>query len=80
MTNELQNIISGTKQVKHGTFIQTIANYLSRSQETSLVVAKHKLNKNEEEKRFELEKLNFATLWQKNKINGIKPNTPNLLF
>ena len=51
MTNELQNIISRTKQVKHGTIIQTIANYLSRSQETSLVVANYKHYKNEEEKR-----------------------------
>ncbi len=77
MTNELQNIISGKKQVKHGTFIQTIANYLSRSQETSLVASNHKHNKNEEEKRFELEKLTFEPLrlcGKKNEINGIKPN------
>ena len=53
MNNKLQSIISGTKQVMHGTIIQTIANYLSRSQETSLVAANHTHNKNEEEKRFQ---------------------------
>lgn len=56
MNNELQNIISGTKQVRYGTFIQAIANYLSRSQETSIVASNYKHNKNEEEKRL----INFS--------------------
>ena len=69
MTNELQNIISGTKQVKHGTFIQTIANYLSRSQETSLVASNHKHIKNEEEKRL-IDYIENNNLW----INDIDIN------
>lgn len=69
MTNELQNIISRTKQVKHGTIIQTIANYLSRSQETSLVVANYKHYKNEEEKRL-IDYIENNNLW----VNDIDIN------
>ena len=51
MNYELQNIISGIEQVKHGATLQTIISYLSRSQETSRLVEKSKHFKNQETKR-----------------------------
>ena len=51
MKNEVQNIISGKSKVKHGTFIQTILNYLTRSEGTSAMDKNHKHFKVEETER-----------------------------
>jgi hypothetical protein len=48
MKYELQRIISGESQVKHGAIIQTIANYLSRSQSSSGLVKEFKYFKKQE--------------------------------
>jgi len=50
MKDEIQRIISGTSQVKHGTFIQTIISYLRRSQEAGTMdKAREQLKKQEEQ-------------------------------
>mgnify|MGYP000700456469 CR=1 FL=1 len=51
MKNEVQNIISGKSKVKYGTFIQTILNYLTRSEGTSAMDKNHKHFKVEETER-----------------------------
>ncbi len=51
MKDEIQRIISGESQVKHGTFIQTILNYLIPSQATSVVAKDDKYFKEQETKR-----------------------------
>lgn len=48
MKYELQRIISGESQVKYGAIIQTIANYLSRSQSASGLVEEFKHFKKQE--------------------------------
>jgi len=45
---ELRNIISGKKQVSKGNSIQSIANYLKKSKETSRNAQKGKFTKQEE--------------------------------
>ena len=50
MKDEIQRIISGESQVKHGAFIQTILNYLIRSQATSVVAKDDKYFKEQETK------------------------------
>lgn len=58
---ELQNIISGKGKVKHGTFIQTVADYLRRSQETgSLAETGQPVKRKEEQKLIEwIERNNY---------------------
>jgi len=51
MNDEIQHILFGENQVKHGTFIQTVSNYLRGSQETSSLAQKDKHFKSEETKR-----------------------------
>jgi hypothetical protein len=51
MTNELQNILSGTQQVGSGTIIQAAINHLRTSQETSALAQTDKHFKIEETKR-----------------------------
>ena len=48
MKNELQNIISGKSQVKHGAVIQTITSYIRRSAQASGVVEQGKYFKKQE--------------------------------
>jgi Serine/Threonine/Tyrosine Kinase found in polyvalent proteins len=50
MKHELQNIISGKSQVRHGDAIQAIARYISRGKGTSRAVKDSKQIKSEEEK------------------------------
>ena len=54
MKDEIQRIISGESQVEHGAFIQTILNYLNRSQAASTVAKEDKHFKEEETKRLKL--------------------------
>lgn len=49
--NELQNVLLGKSQTKHGTALQAIGDYLRRSQETSPVAQEDKSFKEEETKR-----------------------------
>lgn len=48
MKHELQNIISGKSQVKHGDAIQTVSNYLRRSKDSSCEAKDSKQIKSEE--------------------------------
>lgn len=48
MNHELQNIISGTSQVRHGDTIQTIARYLRKSKSLSGTLKESKSIKREE--------------------------------
>jgi hypothetical protein len=48
MKHELQNIISGKSQVRHGDAIQTIARYIRGSQSTSETLERSKQIKSEE--------------------------------
>jgi hypothetical protein len=48
MKHELQNIISGKSQVRHGDAIQTVASYLRRSKSTSGTTSESKQIKNQE--------------------------------
>jgi len=50
MNHELQDVISGTQQVRHGNIIQTILNYLRRSQEASHLAQTDKQYKSKETK------------------------------
>jgi Serine/Threonine/Tyrosine Kinase found in polyvalent proteins len=50
MKHELQDIISGKSQVRHGNAIQAIARFISRSEGTSRAVKDSKQIKSEEEK------------------------------
>lgn len=50
MKHELQNIISGKSQVRHGDAIQAIASYLRRSKSSSITFESSKQNKIEEAK------------------------------
>ena len=53
MQDELQNIISGKKQVRHGTVIQAAADYLSRSTQTSGMAKQDKHFKKQETEALE---------------------------
>jgi hypothetical protein len=53
MKDELQRIISGKNQVKYGTIIQAVANYLSQSQSSGEMAQNYKHFKEEETKRLE---------------------------
>ncbi len=48
MKNELQNIISGKSQVRHGNSIQTVSRYLRKSQSTGRTLKSGKQIKSEE--------------------------------
>jgi hypothetical protein len=49
MTDELQDIISGKKQVRHGAIIQSAASYLRRSTQTGNLAKQDKHFKKQEE-------------------------------
>ncbi len=53
LKNELQNIISGKSQVSHGKLIQTIANYLSESEESGVTFEEPKYKRKQETIRLE---------------------------
>ena len=72
--NELQNILSGKSPVGDGNVIQTIANYLRRSQATSKLAQTEKLYKKEEtEKLITLRGIILEDLHDENVLtqNGI---------
>lgn len=50
MNHEIQHILSRTQQIRHGAIIQTIIDYLGRSQATSTLAKEDKHFKNEETK------------------------------
>jgi Serine/Threonine/Tyrosine Kinase found in polyvalent proteins len=65
MKNELQSILQGTSQVSHGTLIQTITSYLSRSQATSTLAKGTKPFKTQETKDL-ITFINQSKLWNCN--------------
>jgi len=62
MKNELQNIISGKSQVKHGAVIQTITSYIRRSAQASGVVEQGKYFKKQETEAL-IKFINGNKLW-----------------
>ncbi len=65
MNDEIQHILSGKSQVKHGNFIQTIISFLRRSQETSDLVKGDKHFKEKETKSL-IEFIQQNNLWIEN--------------
>lgn len=53
LKNELQNVLSGKSQIRHGATIQAIASYLKNGTPTSGKIAQIKHYKKQEEKRLE---------------------------
>lgn len=67
---ELRNIISGKKQVSQGNSIQTIANYLRRSKETSRNAQKGEFTK-QEETEYLTKYISDNSLWVKDLENYV---------
>lgn len=65
MNDEIQHILSGKSQVKHGSFIQTIISYLRRCEETSTLVKEDKHFKEKETKSLE-KYIDDKNLWIEN--------------
>lgn len=65
MNYEIQHIISGKSQVKHGDFIQTIISFLRRSEEASNLVKEDKYFKEKETKSL-IEFIEQNKLWVDN--------------
>lgn len=65
MNDEIQNILSGKSQVKHGDFIQTIISFLRRSEATSDLVKEDKHFKEKETKSL-IEFIQLNNLWVEN--------------
>ncbi len=63
--DELKHILQGKSEVSHGTLIQTIANYLRRSQETSTMAKGSKQFKQQETKEL-IKFINSHQLWNCN--------------
>lgn len=54
LKNELHDVLSGKSKIRFGAIIQTIANYLRNSSETSSIVENPKHFKKQEAKRLEI--------------------------
>lgn len=67
---ELRNIISGKKQISKGNSIQSIANYLRRSKETSRNAQKGEFTK-QEEIEYLTKYISDTSLWIKDLENYI---------
>ena len=65
MNDEIQHILSGKSQVKHGDFIQTIISFLRRSEATSDLVKEDKHFKEKETKSL-IEFIQLNNLWVEN--------------
>ncbi len=65
MNDEIQHILSGKSQVKHGDFIQTIISFLRRSEATSNLVKEDKHFKEKETKSL-IEFIQLNNLWVEN--------------
>lgn len=65
MNDEIQHILSGKSQVKHGDFIQTIINFLRRSEEASNLVKEDKYFKEKETKSL-IEFIEQNKVWVEN--------------
>jgi len=65
VNDEIQNILSGKSQVKHGDFIQTIISFLRRSEATSDLVKEDKHFKEKETKSL-IEFIQLNNLWVEN--------------
>lgn len=65
MNDEIQHILSGKSQVKHGDFIQTIISFLRRSERTSNLVKEDKYFKEKETKSL-IEFIQENNLWVEN--------------
>jgi hypothetical protein len=65
VNDEIQHILSGKSQVKHGDFIQTIISFLRRSEATSDLVKEDKHFKEKETKSL-IEFIQLNNLWVEN--------------
>jgi hypothetical protein len=62
VNDEIQHILSGKSQVKHGDFIQTIISFIRRSEATSDLVKEDKHFKEKETKSL-IEFIQLNNLW-----------------
>ncbi len=59
MRDDIQHILSGTRQVKHRHHIQTICSYLKRSQGTSSMVKVQQQHKEETKRLVQIAEINL---------------------